>query len=218
MKQDYNTWIDAFLANAKTIQNNEARYTYNVNDSWGNMDDAINDINIDEETSQDVHNIGNLHNATNEQYDLQSDFDKIHHTSYLRKPPKPFEFTPHPHLLDNTTYYSLRRQLNREQQTIVKDILLRKQIAQSEPLHLFLTGGAGTGKTFTAKAMYQGLLRIYNNTIGNDPDKTKGLLLAYTGKAAYNLGGTTLHSALLIPFNKSVSTPLSSERLDMLSK
>jgi hypothetical protein len=32
--------------------------------------------------------------------------------------------------------------------------------------------------------------------------KPKGLIVAYTGKAAYNPGGTTVHSAFLIPFNK----------------
>lgn len=85
-------------------------------------------------------------------------------------------------------------------------------------MHLFLTGGADTGKTFTAKAIYQGLLCIYNNSINSDPDKRKGLLLAFTGKAAYNLGGTTLYSTFLLPFKRSTFAPLSSERLDALTK
>jgi hypothetical protein len=33
--------------------------------------------------------------------------------------------------------------------------------------------------------------------------KPKGLIVAYKGKAAYNAGGTTIHSAFLMPFNKS---------------
>jgi hypothetical protein len=86
------------------------------------------------------------------------------------------------------------------------------------PLHLFLTSGAGTGKTFTAKILFQMLIRIYDahNTI--DPLKPKGLILAYTGKASYNASGTTIHSALLMPFNKSHFLPLSKEMLDTLSK
>jgi hypothetical protein len=48
--------------------------------------------------------------------------------------------------------------------------------------------------------------------------KPKGLIVAYTGKVAYNAGGTTIHSAFLMPFNKSQFVPLSREMLDMLSK
>lgn len=47
------------------------------------------------------------------------------------------------------------------------------------------------------------LIRIYDSQNTTDPMKPKGLILAYTGKAAYNAGGTTIHSALLMPFNKS---------------
>ena len=87
-----------------------------------------------------------------------------------------------------------------------------------KPLHLFLTGGAGTGKTFTAKTLFQMLIRIYDahNTI--DPLKPKGLILAYIGKAAYNAGCTTIHSTLLMPFNKSHFLPLGKDMLDTLSK
>ncbi|KAH9289470.1 hypothetical protein KI387_033587, partial [Taxus chinensis] len=75
-----------------------------------------------------------------------------------------------------------------------------------------------TGKTFTAKMIFETLIRIYSNSTKSDPLKPKGLILAFTGKAAYNAGGTTFHSALLLPFNKSLLTPLGAERLDTLSK
>lgn len=103
-----------------------------------------------------------------------------------------FEIAKHPQIIDNNEYYKLRRMLNREQ-AIVKDVLIKKMKNIKEPLHLFLTGGAGIGKTFTAKAIYQALIRIYSNSIENNPDKPKGLLTAYIGKAAYNIGGITLH-------------------------
>ena len=62
------------------------------------------------------------------------------------------------------------------------------------------------------------LIRIYDSQNTTDPMKPKGLILAYTGKAAYNAGGTTIHSALLMPFNKSQLFSLSKEVLDNLSK
>ena len=48
--------------------------------------------------------------------------------------------------------------------------------------------------------------------------KSKGLIVVYTEKVAYNAGGTTVHSAFLMPFNKSQFLPLSKEMLDTLSK
>jgi hypothetical protein len=48
--------------------------------------------------------------------------------------------------------------------------------------------------------------------------KPKGLIVAYTRKFVYNASGTTIHSALLIPFNKSHFLPHNKEMLDTLSK
>ena len=62
------------------------------------------------------------------------------------------------------------------------------------------------------------LIRIYDSNNFSDPMKPKGLIVAYTGKTTYNLGGTTVHSAFLMPFNKSQFLPLSKEMLDTLSK
>ena len=69
-----------------------------------------------------------------------------------------------------------------------------------------------------AKVIYQALLCIYNKNIDNDPDKPKGLVVAYIGKAAYNIGGVTIHSAFHISFNKSEFLPLNSDILDKMSK
>ena len=59
---------------------------------------------------------------------------------------------------------------------------------------------------------------MYDSNNSTDPMKPKGLIVAYTGKVAYNVGGTTIHSALLIPFNKSHFLPLRKKMLDTLSK
>ena len=121
-------------------------------------------------------------------------------------------------MLSNEEYYKIRRMLNREQQAILKDIAMKKRKNIDKPFYLFFTGGAGTEKTFTAKAIFQMLMRIYNEHYNTDPLKPKGLILAYTGKAAYNAGGVIIHSALLMPFNKSSFIPLSNDVLDNLTQ
>ena len=76
-----------------------------------------------------------------------------------------FEIAKHPQIMNKIDYFNLRQTLNTEQQMIVKDIIIKKQKDRATPIHLFLTGGAGTGKTFTTKAIYYGLLRLYSNEI-----------------------------------------------------
>ena len=58
------------------------------------------------------------------------------------------------------------------------------------PLHVFVSGGAGTGKSFLLKAIHTYLLHsAFQNPV---------VLTAPTGVAAYNIGGLTIHRA----FNK----------------
>lgn len=99
--------------------------------------------------------------------------------------------------------------------------MLRKQIFPNEMIHLFLTGGVGSGKTlgktFTLLLIVQGLLRHYNRNIQYDTNLPTALLMVYTGKAAFNIGGTTIHSALHMPLLTSLQTMLSAEKLDALS-
>jgi hypothetical protein len=65
-------------------------------------------------------------------------------------------------------------------------------------MHLFITGGAGVGKSFTIN-MLIGYLQLYHSTItGASPVK----ICAPTGTAARNIHGKTIHSLLKIPVNK----------------
>lgn len=73
---------------------------------------------------------------------------------------------------------------------------------KDEPLHLFLSGGAGVGKSTVTNALYEGLLRYLNTVAGENPDDIKVLKTALTGKAAFNIKGNTLHSAFKIPANR----------------
>ena len=64
----------------------------------------------------------------------------------------------HPFLLMNEQCYNLERQLNREQQSILKDMLMKKLLVPDKPLHLFLMGEASTRKTIIAKVIFEALV------------------------------------------------------------
>ena len=66
--------------------------------------------------------------------------------------------------------------------------------------------------------LIQALIRFYNRHPDSDHFKKKALLMAYTGKAAYNIDGATIHSSLSLPLNCKNLPSLSSERLDTLVK
>ncbi|XP_071142171.1 uncharacterized protein [Mytilus edulis] len=100
------------------------------------------------------------------------------------------------------------RQLNEKQQEIYYeirkwciDVTLNKE---PEPFHLFLTGGAGTGKTHLVRCIYHEANRILSKT-ASTPDATSVLLTAPTGTAAFNIEGSTIHSAFAI--NKAIKLP-----------
>jgi hypothetical protein len=65
------------------------------------------------------------------------------------------------------------------------------------------------------------MLRYYIKNIPNaDPLKPKIMKLTYTGKDAFNINGTTIHSKLVIPLSKNFNElkALSDEKHDSLTK
>jgi hypothetical protein len=89
----------------------------------------------------------------------------------------------------------------------------------NQPIHLFLTRGVGTSKTFTLLLLIHGSLRHYNKKkLGYDPLKQKAILMAYTCKATFNINGTTIHSRLSLPLNCKHLQSLLAKRLNSLSK
>ena len=74
------------------------------------------------------------------------------------------------------------------------------------------------GKSHLTKALYQAALKYYNSRAGENLNEVKILLLAPAGKAAYDIKGNTVHSALAIPACQSLKTykALDSSRLNTL--
>jgi hypothetical protein len=62
-----------------------------------------------------------------------------------------------------------------------------------------LSGNASVGKSVLMRALHQALLTYFNHRPGENPDDVKVMICASTGKAAFNVGGCTIHSAFNIP-------------------
>ena len=62
-------------------------------------------------------------------------------------------------------------------------------------MYAFLSGGAGVGKSIVIRALYKTLYRLLNLKDGENPDGIRVLLCAFTEKAAFNIGGSTISTA-----------------------
>ena len=228
-KEAYSTWEHAYNLLIRIIEYNEKKFVYETNATWGDFECATNQIETKEEQLFKIQ-ISELNEESTkcvyptslnscQEYNFDADLQHFQSKKNIKlDKSRPYHIVKQPNILENAEFFAIRRQLNQEQARIVKDVLRKKKCDPNKPIHLFLTGGAGTGKTFTAKAIFQSLVRYYNAEMDYDPLQLKGLITAYTGKAAFNAGGVTLHFAFYMPFNKSNYLPLNSEKLDTLTK
>lgn len=110
------------------------------------------------------------------------------------------KFLP-PKWIPNSEYHAIMRTLNDKQRRIVTEITHRLK-KDEEPFHIFLTGGAGVGKSRVITAITQTYLR-YCNKFDNLPTEDINVIVsAPTGKAAFNVFGMTLHCAFKLPANQ----------------
>jgi hypothetical protein len=142
---------------------NEARFTYNVNPTWGDLEVALNDLENHGDDHDDTFRDPKTTRTASESYDLQGDLPRPPAAGSEKCINLGFQVTKHPFLIENNEYHRIRRLLNREQQTIVKDIALKKCLNMNNHVHVFLTGGAGTGRhsqqKHCSKCLYKSMIQ-----------------------------------------------------------
>ena len=103
--------------------------------------------------------------------------------------------------MSDNNYYVFVRSLNENRDDFFYHVLHSIK-TRDDSLRLFLSGGAGVGKSTVTNALYEALIRYLNSIAGENPDDVKVVKAAPTGKAAFNIKGNTLHSAFKIPANR----------------
>ena len=118
--------------------------------------------------------------------------------------------------MSDDDYRRLVRSLNEKQRQFFYHVLHSIK-TKDDPQRLFLSGGAGVGKSTLTNALYEALIRFLNSTAGENPDDVKVVKTASTGKAAFNIKGNTLHAAFKIPANRGFEyCALDSDRLNTI--
>lgn len=101
------------------------------------------------------------------------------------------------------------RSANKEQQDLLMHIILHLLSTTSQQFQIFFTGPAGCGKTFVIELF----MEIYNRYTDNNGYCNAYITCASTGKAVVAMDGSTVHTALKIPFSNFL--PLSDEFLQL---
>jgi chromosomal replication initiation ATPase DnaA len=81
-----------------------------------------------------------------------------------------------PNRLSDRDYYQLMNSLNIQPEQFVHHIsfLVKTNML---PFHIFLSGGAGVGKSYTIQAIFQTLTRYFDSTPENNPDFQRILIV-----------------------------------------
>lgn len=95
-------------------------------------------------------------------------------------------------IMSKEDYCNIVRTTNRRQREIILEVIHRLSLTTEPPIQIFFTGPAGCGKTYVLKL----IMENYNRYSRENSLNNAYLACASTGKAAVNLGGTTVHSLL----------------------
>ena len=106
--------------------------------------------------------------------------------------------------MSETDYFNLMKSLNCQQMEFVYDTLHHLKTSL-QPVYRFVSGGAGTGKSYVLKALRESADRYFKTRSGANFEQHWTMTLAPTGKAVFLVGGGTIHSVLHVPANQSLT-------------
>lgn len=107
-----------------------------------------------------------------------------------------FVVTKRSELMSTQKYCDILYNMQKEQRELILEVIHRLSDDNAEPIQIFFTGPAGSGKTFTLKA----LMETYNRFSPESSHLNSYVTCASTGKAAVAINGKTVHSAFRLNF------------------
>ena len=121
-----------------------------------------------------------------------------------------FESAANKEIIPANEYRSLMRGLNSKQKEIVmfhrnwckEATIALKHGKKVKPYQVFVSGPEGVGKSHIIKLIQSDTIKLLKLSGMFEPDDVIVLLSAPTGVAAFNIGGMTLHSALMLGRSK----------------
>lgn len=151
-----------------------------INKGCEKFDESKND---DKNEPEGVHVLGEAKSAMNDVHDMDmhasNDFDLNERIEMLNVD----QFRVFKMVIDHLTH----QQKHEKGECLCKDF---------KPLHTFISGVGGTGKSFLIETIRCKVSEIWNDDTNVD---TKCIVGAPTGLASYNIGGVTVHRMFMLP-------------------
>ncbi|KAL0892661.1 hypothetical protein ABMA27_014384 [Loxostege sticticalis] len=201
--EGYDNAKDAFLAKRGLLRPLHSRYDNELLSRWENeIQDALRRL------------------AAEQAADLCANVSVTNHQTSILQPPfhdiviqeDDFEDNVVVNTMSDEDFLRGVNSLNHDQKQLFAKVSdkLRTNTTndQQRTLLMFITGGAGSGKSFTLKLLVEQIRRLSSNT--------SVTITAPTGVAARLVGGCTLHSTFVLPIEKGQTVtlrPLTGDRL-----
>lgn len=183
------------------IEENSIPFYHNRKISEGDIRDSFNNAEfetVEESESED--------NVLHQDEDFLAEV-MVEPSLDVIRPEKIENFLP-PHVIPDAEYSDMMRSLNEKQRKFTLDVLHRLKTSD-EQFTTFLSGGAGVGKSLGIRAIVQSLIRFFGSQPGSDPSQLPVIVMAFTGRAAFNVLGMTIHHTLrMAPLQKSIGNSL----------
>ncbi|XP_058974718.1 uncharacterized protein LOC131800881 [Musca domestica] len=154
-----------------------------INDSADNM--LVSRMLDDEFRALAIPEIDNNINIL--EVDNNNDSDTNDNIRFIKLPP----------LVSEKDLLTDIRSLNAKQRAYLHHAL--HNVVNKKTFYEYIGGGAGVGKSRLIRAIYQSVTHRLNSIPGSNPEMPKVLLTAPTGKAAFGIGGSTLHALFSLP-------------------
>ena len=201
MKSDNQTFKDKFEEVKSEIQEN-----MNHHEPYYNIDvDDLPDPFIEQLEEDEGNNEFSMFDPSLIDFDI-SDNDRSNSSSSTSNNSVQVVNMP------NNTFYDMCAALNEKQLHLFNFIMQfavkyryaeKNNVDPPPPFFIFLSGGAGVGKSYLIQVITEFLRRILRYPDQSILDQPSVLVTASTGKAATNVNGTTLHSAFQLQVRRA---------------
>ncbi|XP_055600404.1 uncharacterized protein LOC129749455 [Uranotaenia lowii] len=196
-------WLEVYNNNLGVITRNRSKFQ------------ILSDDVIDKAIEAAIDNRAELENEEISEFE-QNQLSKDHEIDILIQGgidrPKtftPFVYSAPPKVNKRDLLENLRKLNNRQREIVIhiyKCFKLNKL-----PFKIFISGSAGVGKSLVISTIYQ-LITYFleycvETSVWQSSDSVKVLLSAFSGKAAFLIGGNTLHSAFALPLTETRNIP-----------
>jgi hypothetical protein len=162
LKHNFSTWEVVYVASETIVHINEARFTYNVNLTWGDLEIVVNELENLDNLDETFTNPKTTRTPC-ESYDLQADLPRPPAGGSEKRINLGFQVTKYHFLIENNEYHRIICLLNREQQTILKDIALKKHLNMDTLLPCSLQAeqeqGRHSQRKHYSKCLYESMIQ-----------------------------------------------------------